>query len=56
MPLALNERAGELMERLTGGRYDRVTLTRDFEAMAEERDGMLPRRVLSLSRGTADQL
>ena len=53
---ALNERAGELMERLTGGRYDRVTITREFEAMAEERDGMLPRRVLSLSRGTADQL
>ncbi len=53
---ALNQRAGEIMERLTGGRYDRVTLTREFEALAEEKEGMLPRRVLTLSRGTADQL
>ena len=34
---ALNQRAGEIMERLTGGRYDRVTLTREFEALAERR-------------------
>lgn len=53
---ALNQRAGELMEQLTGGRYDKVLLTRDFEAMAEEARGMTPRRVLTLSRGAADQL
>lgn len=52
----LNRRAGELMERLTGGKYDKVTLTREFEALAEEKGAMLPRRVLTLSQGTADQL
>ena len=44
------------MERLTGGKYDKVTLTREFEALAEEKGAMLPRRVLTLSQGTADQL
>ena len=53
---ALNRRAGELMAALTGGKYDRVSLTQQFEALAEERGGLLPRRALSLSRGTADQL
>ncbi|WP_297212728.1 ATP-binding protein [uncultured Flavonifractor sp.] len=53
---ALNRRAGELLARLTGGKYDKVALTREFEALAEERDGLLPRRALVLSRGTADQL
>lgn len=53
---ALNQKAGELMTRLTGGRYDSVTLTRDFQAMAGERDGVLPRRAFTLSQGTADQL
>jgi uncharacterized protein YhaN len=53
---ALNKRAGELMHELTGGKYDSVTLTRDFQAMAGERDGVVPRRALTLSQGTADQL
>lgn len=53
---ALNRRAGELLAKLTGGRYDKVSLTREFEALAEERGGLLPRRALALSQGTADQL
>ena len=53
---ALNRAAGELFARLTGGRYGKVTLTRQFEALAEEADGLLPRRALTLSQGTADQL
>ena len=53
---ALNQRAGEILAALTGGRYDAVTLTRDFSAAAAEAGGILPRRDLTLSRGTLDQL
>ena len=53
---ALNQVAGAIFARLTGGRYGKVTLTRQFEALAEEADGLLPRRALTLSQGTADQL
>ena len=53
---ALNRRAGELLAELTGGKYDKVALTQQFEALAEERDGLQPRRALTLSQGTADQL
>ena len=53
---ALNRLAGDYLARLTGGRYDRVSLTRQFEALAEEAGSLQPRRALALSRGTADQL
>lgn len=53
---ALNQRAGEYMKALTGGVYDGLTLTRDFQAAAQEAGEVLPRSVLSLSQGTADQL
>ena len=53
---ALNREAGALMEALTGGKYRAVTLGRDFEALAQEADAVLPRRSLALSQGTADQL
>ena len=53
---ALNARAGELLARLTGGKYSRVTLTRELEASAEEADSPLPRRTLLLSQGTAEQV
>ena len=33
-----------------------MTLTRQFEALAEESGGLMPRRSLALSQGTADQL
>ena len=53
---ALNRRAGGLLAELTGGKYDKVALTQQFEALAEEHDGLQPRRALTLSQGTADQL
>ena len=53
---ALNRRAGEILSALTGGKYESITLSRDFEAAAEEAGGVLPRRALALSQGTADQL
>lgn len=53
---ALNRRAGEYLWALTGGRYDKVTLTRQFEALAQEAGGLTPRPALALSQGTADQL
>ena len=53
---ALNRRAGELLSALTGGRYDRVTLDRAFQATAEEAGELVPRPVPALSQGTADQL
>lgn len=53
---ALNRRAGELLGALTGGRYAQVTLTRQFEALAQEAGALTPRQALSLSQGTADQL
>lgn len=52
----LNARAGELMTALTGGKYHTITLTRDFQAMAAEAGGVLPRRAATLSQGTVDQL
>ena len=56
MSPALNKRAGELFHRLTGGVYDQVSLTREFEALAAKADDVTPRRLLTLSKGTADQL
>lgn len=53
---ALSRKAGEIMAALTGGKYGTVTLTRQFEALAEEAGGLTPRRALTLSQGTADQL
>lgn len=53
---ALNHLAGDYLAKLTGGKYDKVSLTRQFEALAEEAGGFQPRRALALSQGTADQL
>ena len=52
----LNQRAGELFSALSGGRYQEVALTRELEAAARETGAVLPRRALTLSRGTVDQL
>ena len=41
---------------LTGGAYDRVSLSRVFEAQARPAGTLLPRSALALSQGTADQL
>lgn len=56
MSPALNKRAGELFHALTGGRYDQVSLTREFEALAARADDVTPRNMLYLSKGTVDQL
>ena len=56
MSPALNARAGALLSALTGGRYDQVSLTREFEALARQRGDVTARRLLTLSQGTADQL
>ena len=52
----LNQRAGELFSALTGGKYQEVTLTRELEASAREAGAVLPRRAITLSQGTVDQL
>lgn len=53
---ALNREAGEIFTRLTGGRWDGVTLARDFTAQARAGEGAQPRSWLALSAGTAEQL
>ena len=53
---ALNQRAGEYLSGLTGGKYAKVRLNRDLEAGAEETGSVATRDVLALSQGTADQL
>ena len=52
----LNRRSGELFSALTGGKYEEVTLTRELEASAREAGAVLPRRAITLSQGTVDQL
>lgn len=53
---ALNQRAGELFSALTGGRWPRLTLARDFSAQAAGEGDTLPHSSLALSTGTAEQL
>lgn len=50
---ALNKAAGALLSRLTGGRYDSLTFTRDFDILAHTDTGA--RTAQLLSQGTADQ-
>ena len=52
----LNSLTGQYMARLTGGRYQTVTLNRELEALAARTGDVLPHSALYLSRGTADQL
>ncbi|MDE6282156.1 MAG: hypothetical protein K2M15_10320, partial [Oscillospiraceae bacterium] len=52
---ALNQKAGVLFAALTGGRWPKLTLARDFSAQAAAED-TLPRSSLALSTGTAEQL
>ncbi len=56
MSPALNECSGELFARLTGNQYDRVSLTREFDMLAQRPGDVTPRKLLTLSKGTADQL
>ena len=52
---ALNQEAARILSALTGGRYQHITLSRDFSAQAGAGDD-LPRSALYLSAGTMDQL
>jgi len=52
----LNHRSGQILSALTGGRYDSLTLNREFEAAARSTDSLLPHSTLALSRGTGDQI
>lgn len=53
---ALNQAAGELFAALTGGKYQKLSLARDFSAQAAAGDSPLPHTALALSTGTAEQL
>lgn len=51
---ALNAKAGALLARLTGGRYTALSLTRQFQALAQGDQGLKSAQLLS--QGTADQV
>lgn len=53
---AVNEQTGRYLSLLTGGKYDRAALTRQFRAMAQGPGESAPRQDLSLSAGAAQQL
>lgn len=52
----LNETATAIFHQLTGGRYEALTLDRTLEAVVRQREDLLDRSALSLSRGALDQL
>ena len=53
---ALGARAAEIFSAITGGRYDKVLLSRDFSLSAEMAGDPVSRSVRLLSQGAADQL
>lgn len=53
---ALNEKAGQLLSRLTGGRHCGLTLARDLSAQVEQEGVQLPHSQLFLSGGAQEQL
>ena len=53
---AINQRAGMYLARLTGGKYDKAALTRQFQAAAREAGEPALRQDLTLSGGAAQQL
>lgn len=53
---AVNQKAGEYLSALTGGKYNKAALTRQFQALAQEPEGAALRSDLALSAGTAQQL
>ena len=52
----LGERAARIFKGITGGRYEKVLLSRDFSISAEEQGNAVMRSLSLLSQGTADQL
>ena len=52
----ISRRAGEIMKRLTGGKYEKVSFDKNFDALAKESGETVGRSALSLSEGTENQL
>lgn len=52
----LNTETAKIFSALTSDKYNRVIITREFEAMAQDSGNSGLRRALELSRGTMDQL
>jgi uncharacterized protein YhaN len=52
----LGAKAAEIFARLTGGKYQKVLLSRDFSLAAETADDPAHRDIQLLSQGTADEL
>lgn len=48
--------AGEILSRLTGGRYQRLYFDKGFDASAKEEGGVEAHNVLTLSDGTEDEI
>ena len=53
---ALGQRTAEIFSAMTGGKYQKVLLHRDFSLAAEPQGDMAVRSVQFLSQGAADQL
>ena len=51
----LNQKTGELLRRLTGGKYDRVLINKNLELSVQENQSVMSRPWQSLSSGTVDQ-
>lgn len=52
----MNQKAGEYLSALTGGKYSKAALTRQFQALAQEPEDAALRSDLALSAGAAQQL
>jgi len=52
----LSDKAGGYFSLLTGGRYDQVGLTRDFQVTVRETGSLAEQPLSTVSQGTADQL
>ncbi len=52
----LSETAGRIIQRLTGGRYEKLTFDKALDASAKTAAETVSHSVLSLSCGTADQI
>jgi len=53
---ALSRETGEILRRLTGGRYAEVQMDRDLSSAVRRTSDLLPREEGYLSRGTLDQV
>ncbi len=52
----LSKRTGEILEILTGGRYEKLSLDKKLSAEAEKAGESVSRNILYLSEGTVDQI